>query len=108
MTAIPRLSDELRDGTSTRAFIECLPHVEPPPVAPRVGFLARPPQSDNDPTVPWTRSPGCAWRVPSAGALAGPRGRLGALVGVEDDLADAHRLRGDLDALVLAAELQAL
>ena len=40
--------------------------------------------------------------------LAGPARGLGALVGVEYHLADPHRPGGDLDALVLAAELQAL
>src|SRR6478735_9168649 len=41
-------------------------------------------------------------------ALLGPRGRAAAVLGVQDDLADAHGLRGHLDALVLAAELQRL
>src|SRR5690606_8489208 len=40
--------------------------------------------------------------------LACPGGGLGALHLVEDDLADAHRLRGHLDALVVARELQGL
>src|SRR5690606_42068805 len=39
---------------------------------------------------------------------ARPRGRLRPLVGVQDHLADADRLGGDLDALVLAGELQRL
>src|SRR6476646_2114154 len=40
--------------------------------------------------------------------LAGAGGRPGTLGRVEVDLADAHGLRGDLHALVLAAELQGL
>src|SRR6478609_6707768 len=40
--------------------------------------------------------------------LAGAGGRPGPLGRVEVDLADAHGLRGDLHALVLAAELQGL
>src|SRR5690606_5250318 len=39
---------------------------------------------------------------------ARPGGRLRPLVGVQDHLADADRLGGDLDALVLAGELQRL
>ena len=46
-------------------------------------------------------------RRPGSDLGAGAVG-LGALVGVQDDLADPDGLRGDLDALVLAAELQAL
>src|SRR5215217_1611456 len=40
--------------------------------------------------------------------LAGAGGELGAPVVVQHELAEPHVLRGDLDALVLAAELQAL
>src|SRR5690606_18429579 len=47
-----------------------------------------------------------AWRcVPSA---LGAGGGAAALLRVQDDLADTHGLRGHLDALVLAAELQGL
>src|SRR5690242_3111018 len=60
-------------------------------------------------------SPGKANQAGSARAslrllvgLAGSARDLRALVLVEDDLADAHLLRRDLDALVVAAELEAL
>src|SRR6185437_10596129 len=49
-----------------------------------------------------------ASRSESARGGAGPRALPGAGVRIQLDLAQAHRLRGDLDAFVARAELQAL
>src|SRR4051794_1683955 len=59
-------------------------------------------------SAPITRTPVRCSMSRSLSASPGPRRGSGALTGVQVHLADPHVVGGDLDALVLAAELQAL
>src|SRR5690348_15287187 len=86
------------------------PPLVPRPIAAPYRCASRASRSARPPT---RRAPrGC--EVPeitaerSRSAVLGPAGGATALLLVEDDLADAHGLRGHLDALVVAAELQGL
>src|SRR6478735_8775344 len=107
----PRAKVRWAKNASGPTYISCGSHVAPVPAAAAAARTAAPHPATTDLVSPRTTPrppPGTARSALGLRRRTRTGRGAGALAGVEDDLADADRLGRHLDALVLAAELEAL